>query len=481
MIKQHKYQHALCLYPYYPGDKGTGIDFFPPTGLEYLATALKGHTGRVSLIDLRYNQALQSPKNMFEFVSNNIDLVCISIAWRSQYEKVCSYINQLPNGRTIVVGGREASDQVEDVFKRCPNVNVVVRGEGEHTIRELADGLPWEQIAGISYRNNGTIIHNANRPLQPIESIEPPDRSLRQNRYFPVIGGRRILPFEFDTVLGSRGCPYKCKFCTFSMNPLGQKRDYVARSAESVVDEIQNSKAKMIIFADDNFFVNAERAERICDLIIERGIKKLYFANARIEVSKHPQLLEKAYRAGFRVMLMGIESASDRILEQLNKGFNTKQIRDAFAVFRRFGFFYHAYFIYGNIGETEEEMMAIPKFARELGVHMINLSKLRLDKFTPLRELVESTPGYRISKKGNVYSKEYDRERLKKIRRRIRNDFFFRPVQFFRIFNTIHEGGLLTYWEMFKVSFAALLLLLNYYYQSGRKGIRRLVNGFGGD
>ncbi|OHB60684.1 MAG: hypothetical protein A2Y12_04890 [Planctomycetes bacterium GWF2_42_9] len=440
-----------------------------------MATALKGHVGQISLIDLRYKQSLQSPKNMIEFISNNIDLVCISIAWRSQYEKVCTYINQLPTGRTIVVGGREATDQVEDIFKRCPNVDVVVRGEGEHTIQELADGLPWEQITGLSYRSNAAIIHNPNRPLQPIENIEPPDRSLRQDSYFPVIHGKRILAVEFDTILGSRGCPYKCKFCTFSMNPLGQKRDYVARSPESVVDEIQASKAKMIIFADDNFFVNSQRAERICDLIIERGIKKLYFANARIEVSKHPQLLEKAYRAGFRVMLMGIESASDRILEQLHKGFNTKQIRDAFTVFRKFPFFYHAYFIYGNIGETEEEMMAIPKFARELGVHMINLSKLRLDKFTPLRELVESTPGYWISKKGNVYSKEYDRERLRKIRKRIRNDFFFRPLQFFRIFNTVHKGGLLTYWDMFKVSCAAFLLLLDYSFQSICKSCRHLL------
>ena len=474
MLKHYKYQHALCLYPYYAGDKGTGIDFFPPTGLEYVATALKGHAGRISLIDLRHNKALQSPKNMFEFISKNIDLVCISIAWRSQYEKVCSYISQIPSGRTIVVGGREATDQVEDVFKRCPNVDAVVRGEGEHTIQELADGLPWEQISGLSYRSNGTIIHNPNRPLQPIENIEPPDRSLRQDSYFPVIGGKRILPVEFDTILGSRGCPYKCKFCTFSMNPLGQKRDYVARSPESVVDEIQASKAKMIIFADDNFFVNSQRAERICDLIMERGIKKLYFANARIEVSKHPQLLEKAYRAGFRVMLMGIESASDRVLEQLNKGFSTEQIRDAFAVFKKFPFFYHAYFIYGNIGETEEEMMAIPKFARELGVHMINLSKLRLDKFTPLRKLVESTPGYWINKRGNVYSKEYDRERLRKIRKRIRNDFFFRPRQFFRIFNTVHNGGLLTYREMVKVSFAALVLLLDYSVQSSSKTFHRV-------
>ena len=478
MVEYRKYRHALCLYPYFSGDRGTGLDFFPPTGLEYIATALKSHVDQISLIDLRHKRSLQSPRKMSEFIHRGVDLICISIGWRAQYKKACDYISQLPSRPTTVVGGREATENVEDILLRCHNVDVVVRGEGEQTIQELSDGLPWEQILGLSYRRNGTIVHNPNRPLQPIENIDPPDRSLRQSRYFPVAHGIRLLPMEFDTILSSRGCPYKCKFCTFSMNPLGQKRDYVARSPESVVDEIEASKGKMIIFADDNFFVNPDRVERICDLIIERGIDKLYFANARIEAARYPHMLEKAYRAGFRMLLLGIESASDRILEQLNKGFNTKQIRDAFTVFRRFPFFYHAYFIYGNVGETEEEMMAIPEFARELGVHMINLSKLRVDKFTPLRKLVESMPGYWINEKGNIYSHEFDRKRLKQIRNRIRNRFLYRPGQLAKILTTVHNGGILTYRQMAKLGFVAPLFFLDYVAHSSRKTYRRLRNKF---
>ncbi len=478
MAEYHKYRHALCLNPYYSGDSGTGLDFFPPTGLEYVATALKGHVDQISLIDLRYNRSLQSLQKMSEFIHGNIDLICISIGWRAQYNKVCDYISQLPSAVTTVVGGREATDKVEDIFLRCPNVDAVVRGEGEQTIQELVDGYPWDRILGLSFRHNGKIIHNPNRPLQPIENITPPDRSLRQNRYFPAVHGIRLLPIEFDTILGSRGCPYKCKFCTFSMNPLGQKRDYVARSPESVVDEIEASKGNMIIFADDNFFVNPDRVERICDLTIDRGINKLYFANARIEAAKHPHMLEKAYRAGFRVLLLGIESASDRILKQLNKGFDTKQIRDAFTVFRQFPFFYHTYFIYGNVGETEEEMMAIPEFARELGAHTINLSRLRVDKFSPLRQLVESTPGYLVSKNGYVYSREFDRKRLRRIRNRIRNRFMFRPAQLAKILTTMHNCNILTYRQIAKLGFVAPLLLLYYVARRSRKTFRHLRSKF---
>ncbi len=438
------------------------LGIFPPTGLEYVATALNGHVDQISLVDLRYERQLQSPQKMSEFIRKGVDLICISIPWKTEYLKVCDYINRLPSDRTIVVGGQEATENAEDIFERCPNVDIVVRGEGEHTAQEFADGRPWDQILGLSYRQNSRVVHNANRPLQPIEDITPPDRSLRRSRYFPILRGMRLLPLEFDTILGSRGCPYNCKFCSFSLNPLGQKRDYVARSPESVVDEIEASRGKIILFADDNFFLEPDRVERICDLLIERGIDKWYFANARIEVAKYPSTLEKAYRAGFRMLFLGIESANDRTLKQLGKGFTTRQVRDAFRVLRRFPFFCHAFFIYGNVGETEEEMMSIPEYARELGVHSIGLSLLRADKFTPLRKLVERTPGYWISSRGHVYSQEFDRKRLVRIRNRIRNRFLYRPGQLAKTLSTLNNCKILTYRQIARLGLITPLFLFDY-------------------
>ncbi|HSW44113.1 MAG TPA: radical SAM protein [Phycisphaerae bacterium] len=463
----------MCLYPY-PKDQDPGIGIFPPTGLEYVATALKGHVGRISLIDLRHEQRFQSPARMSDFIRADVDLVCVSVYWKARFRQVCEYIRQLPSDRTIIVGGREASNNTEDILERCGNVNAVVRGEGEQTIQELADGRPWEHILGLSYRRNGQIVHNPNRPLQPIGDIAPPDRSLRRSRYFPTLRGVRLLPMEFDTVLGSRGCPYKCDFCTFSLNPLGQKRDYVARSPESVVDEIEACPGKMILFADDNFFLDHRRVERICDLLAERGIDKRYFANARIEAARHPQVLEKAYRTGFRMLLLGIESANDRTLLQLGKGFTTEQVREAFQVLRRLPFFYHGYFIYGNVGETEDEMLAIADFARELGVHSIGLSKLRVDKYTPLRKLVESMPGYRISPNGSVYSPDFDNKRLRRVRNRIRNGFMRRPGQLARLLSMLNECEILTYPQMARLSLATPLFLWDYIAGRGSKRLRRL-------
>jgi radical SAM superfamily enzyme YgiQ (UPF0313 family) len=107
------------------------------------------------------------------------------------------------------------------------------------------------------------------------------------------------------------------------------------------------------------------------------------------------------------------------------KGITQQQIRDAFAVLNQYNFFLHGYFIYGNIGETEEEMLYIPKFAKEIKVDSISFQKLRIEKFSPLKEVVENTPGYHYGRiGGSVYSDRYGRKELKQIRNKIRSEFY---------------------------------------------------------
>jgi len=146
---------------------------------------------------------------------------------------------------------------------------------------------------------------------------------------------------------------------------------------------------------------------------------------ARIDIAKHPRVLGKAEKAGFKIFLIGIESPHDRILKQLDKGITQQEIRDAFAVLTQYGFYLHGYFIYGNIGETEEEMLYIPKFAKEIHLDSISFQKLRVEKFSPLKEVVEETPGYYYNRiGGSVYSDRYGRKELKRIRNRIRSEFY---------------------------------------------------------
>lgn len=417
---------------------------FPPTGLEYIAASLKGLVGKITLLDLRYNRALQDPKALSRFIRAEIDLVCIGIQWDSRFEKICDFISQLPDEVTTVVGGRKATEEVEYLFTRCPNIDMIVRGEGEEIIQQVVSGVPYAEIRGLSYRDNGAVVHNENRPLPDLTHIAFPDRSLRAHDYYWSRNGVRLSRHTFDTVLTTRGCPFKCKFCTFSLNPLGQKREYTERSLESVIAELKTITADIVLFSDDNLFTNLKRSEQLCDLIIENGIKKTFIVQARIDIARHRQILDKAQQAGFKVFLLGVESPHDRILTQLQKGITQQQIRDAFAVLTQYNFFLHGYFIYGNIGETEEEMLYIPKFARELGVDTISFHKLRIEKYSPLKEVVESTPGYYYTRiGGHVYSDKYGPNELKRIRNRIRADFY-NPRHLLAIASKARRIGLVT-------------------------------------
>jgi radical SAM superfamily enzyme YgiQ (UPF0313 family) len=180
-----------------------------------------------------------------------------------------------------------------------------------------------------------------------------------------------------------------------------------------------------VLFSDDNFFTNPKRSEQLCDLIIENKIKKIFVVQARIDVARYRRVLDKAEKAGFRVFLIGIESPHDRILKQFDKGITQQEVRDAFAVLAQYNFYLHGYFIYGNIGETEEEMLYIPKFAKEIKLDSITFQKLRIERFSPLKEAVEETPGYYYNRiGGSVYSDRYGRKELKRIRNRIRSEFY---------------------------------------------------------
>ena len=436
-----KYQHVLALNPYF-GDSTAMMGVFPPTGLEYIAASIKGLVGKITLLDLRYERALQDPGALREFIRREIDLVCVSVRWHTQFEKVLDFVSQLPAEITTIVGGYQATLEVEYLFERCPNIAAVVRGEGEEIIAQFVTGVPFEEIRGLSYRRDGRIVHNENQVLPDLAHIAFPDRSLRRHDYYWTQGGVRFSRHTFDTVLTTRGCPFKCKFCTFSLNPLGQKREYTERPVESVIEELKTVTADIVLFSDDNMFTNPARAERLCDLIIESGIRKTFVVQARIDVSRHRRLLDKAWQAGFRFFLIGVESPHDRILANLQKGITQQQIREAFAILTQYDFYLHGYFIYGNIGETEEEMLYIPKFAQEIGLDSISFQKLRIEKFSPLKEVVETTPGYHYEYMGGpVYSDRYGLKELKRIRNRIRSEFYDVP-QLLRIAKKARRIGL---------------------------------------
>lgn len=413
------YRNVVCVYPYF--QEVPIYEFFPPLGLEYIAASIEDLVDDICVVDLRYE------KDFDGVINNGADLFCVSVNWHYEYDSVREVIRSLPHGVTTVVGGKFATVNVEELFTECPNIDVIVRGDGEETIREFVEKGTPAGVSGLSYRDDGgRIVHNDTREPSDVSDRLYPNRKNRRYKY--KISYRHIgLGYTFDSMASSQGCPFKCKFCSFKTNPLGQQRGWSARSPESVIEELLQIDAKVVAFIDDNFFVDIPRAEKICDLIIENRINKIFLANARIQIARHPALLKKMYRAGFRLLMIGLESAQDKSLKSLQKGFKTADAKKAFDVLRRSNILTNGYFIVGLIGETEEEMLEIAPYAKSLGVDLISPNRLRYEKYSGLVDLLKENPEYYVGEHNRIYSKQYGPADINRIVKKISSDFFDGP------------------------------------------------------
>jgi len=171
-----RFEHALCINPYYR-ESSAAMGFFPPTGLEYVASALATKVPRVTIADLRFDREFSTEEKIREFVRREgVDLLAVSMNWAFRREETLELISRLPPDVFTVVGGQEATVQVKVILDECPNVDCVARGEGEETVMELADGLELAEIKGLSWRRGADIVHNDHREARPIDELPARDR-----------------------------------------------------------------------------------------------------------------------------------------------------------------------------------------------------------------------------------------------------------------------------------------------------------------
>ena len=410
------FQHVLCVYPYRIGLKR--FKFCPPLGIEYIGTVVEPHTRAMDILDLR-----QEPARTIDYLRPETNMVCFSITWQRDMEFLQAEIRSVPTDIFTVLGGQQVTNDPERWLAAFPNVDAVVRGEGEEIMEDLCRGVPLENIAGLSFRKGNDIVHNAARHLGPLMDHLYPNRTLRRYSYELEISGFNT-GIEFDLISASRGCPFNCTFCSFNRNPWGQKRSWSGRSPESVVEELALIKAPFVAFTDELFTYDMDWVERICDLILARGIRKKYIVNARLEIARRPEVIRKMEQAGFAILMLGVESAQDKTLRSMHKGFNTAKIREYFDVLRGRPIILHGYFILGNIGESVQEMSQIVPFARELGLDTLNLCMLHILPYSGIEDLVAQNPDYHIAPNGKVYSDHCSLKELKRLRGNLFKEFY---------------------------------------------------------
>jgi len=339
---------------------------YMPIGLAYLAAVLEraGHDVKVldcmalhkSFNDLK--SELSSIKPDVVGITSMTPIVDSALEAASLAKEVC------PES-VVVMGGVHPTFMDEDILKKSVSVDVVVRGEGEHTITEIvyacSRGVDFSGILGITFRDGNKIFRNPDRPfIEDLDSLPRP-----AFKYFPIeryrVFGRRILP-----IVSSRGCPYQCSFCVTSR--FFGKRVRM-RSPEKVVDEVEwlikEHGADAITFYDDTFTYSKERVEKICEGMLQRGIEVPWDCQTRAD-RIYPDLLKKMKKAGCQVITLGVESASQNTLKAVGKGTTIKQNEEAVKLIKDAGISVVTSIIIGYPGETLEDVQRTLNFLKRL-------------------------------------------------------------------------------------------------------------------
>jgi len=253
-------------------------------------------------------------------------------------------------------------------------VDFVARNEFDFTIKEVAEGRPFGDIKGLSYRRpDGTIVHNEDRiVLQDMDQlpwVTPVyKRDLVIENYF---GG--YLKHPYISFYTGRGCKSRCTFCLWPQTVGGHK--YRVRSVENVVEEVKWAKeafpqVKEFFFDDDTLTDNGPRVEELA-----RGLGKLgvtWSCNAKANVPR--KTLEVLKDNGLRLLLVGYETGNQQILFNIKKGMRVEFARRFTKDCHELGIVIHGTFILGLPGETKETIQETLDFAKEINPHTIQVS-----------------------------------------------------------------------------------------------------------
>ena len=341
-----------------------------PQGLASIAAVLEQNSIPCRIIDA-YAEKLTLDEITERIISYDpavLGVSCVTPVANIVHE-ILKRVKAIKPSITTVLGGPHPSILPEEELSN-ENADFIVRGEGEFIflslLRELAGGRAFAGIDGLSYKENGRIIHN--KPAGNIDNLDllpqPAYHLLPMHLYSSPPQWSLATP-SFQ-MIASRGCVYQCGFCYVGM---GKRMRY--KNATMVCDEIEylinNHGCRQIVFADTIFPINKKHASEVCSEIIRRKLdeKIVWFTSTRVDVID-PEMLGLMYRSGCRLITLGVESGNQEILDSIKKNITLEQIEKGVKMAHDAKIDVTASFVLGLPGETKQTALNTIKFAKKL-------------------------------------------------------------------------------------------------------------------
>jgi anaerobic magnesium-protoporphyrin IX monomethyl ester cyclase len=338
----------------------------PPLGITYVAAAFIAAGAEVKIFDYLVcgysKEKLNQQLNDFQ-----PDAVGAGSVTMNFYEaqKILHDVKSINPEIITMMGGPHVSFTADESLEKYPEIDLILLGEAEETIRELTPALKdrskWQNICGIAYRQRNEVFVTGKRNfITNIDALSLPARHL-----LPVFR-YRALGFPVSMITG-RGCPNSCIFC-LGRKMVGAK--VRRRQARNVLDEMEQIIAlgfERINIADDLFAADKDRVKEICTGIRDRNLKFSWSAFARVDTVDE-EMLANMVAAGCDSVSFGVETGNPEMLKTIKKGIKLEQVHNAVKMCKQAGMIAHASFMVGLPGETKETLAQTAALAKNLDI-----------------------------------------------------------------------------------------------------------------
>lgn len=426
-----------------------------PLGLAYLAAALRNASFDTDIIDAwAEGYTIEDLGECIKDKQYDIAGVTMMSPMYASAMRTVDCVHQYSNAK-IAVGGPHPSALPEQCLQDNSNIDFVIAGEGEKAFVDLVKAIAENRkdvsdIKGLAYRKGNAVITNGiAQPTGNLDALPYPAREL-----FPIKKYKTHPPYgkknPYMTLITSRGCPFQCTYCSKSVS--GSR--YRAMSPQRVISEIKyiikEYGIREIHFYDDDFTVNMNRAEEICELLLREKIKISWSCTTRVDLVDE-KLLSKMKQAGCWLISYGVESADPVILKNIKKGYTIEQVQNAFSLTKKSGIRTVAYLMLGLPGETEKTIKKTIEFSLKLDPDFVSWGITALYPGSTLYEAAQNgklgnidirytfnnrnwhasgSPygdGYAI-----IYEQQLSRNELQAYGRLANRNFYLRPIYLLR-------------------------------------------------
>ena len=345
-----------------------------PLNLGYLASYLieKGHKDVSIIVGL-----FEEDDNAILKAADDADIIGFTATSPMVMQALRLAKSLKDDKKLIVMGGSHASSEPEHLLN-TGLVDIAIRGEGEVALEELVScidkGEKWRDIHGISFKDGSNIIHNQRQELiADLDSIPFPARDLFDQKRFIDIGYEKHNDRGI-WILSSRGCPYRCTYC--SSHDVWTRK-WRERSAENIVEEIlymvERYGANRINFADDTFTVSKKRLREFGNLLVEKNVNISWGCNVRVDTIDE-SLLHLMKKSGCKDIWIGVESGSPRVSKIIKKDIDLNKANDVFRWAKEAGLKRRGYFMVEIPGETVENIIETERFVEEVEPDTLSFS-----------------------------------------------------------------------------------------------------------